>query len=231
MLVTVSRQLGSEGGLIAQRVATELNLLLIDRDFVTGLGKSAGIPPEMLGKLLYEGRRSLAYDIVETLGKAPAVPSGRNLAAQSPLSGVFAPLLGPEQVGREDAAQALGAIIRDLVSRRDVLVLGQGGQVLLHDVAGACHVQLIAPMALRVQRVAAADGVTPRTAKRRIRASDQARSDYIARFYGVNWLDPLLYHIVINIGQTPADAAVAVIVEAAKVLDQTGRTPRTPSDR
>ena len=223
MLVTISRQLGSEGDLIAKRVAVALNLTLVDRDYVSRVALDAGVSSDLLRKLMYEGRRSLAYDIVDSLGKTASATPGHNQPPQNPLGGVFAPLLGPEQVSQEDAAQSIGAVIRDMASRNDVLVLGQGGQVLLRGIPGACHVKIIAPDALRVQRVAAREGVSLRTAGRRVKASDRARDDFVARFYNANWLDPLFYHIVINTGQTPADIAVALIVEAARRLDQAGR--------
>jgi cytidylate kinase len=65
--------------------------------------------------------------------------------------------------------------------------------------------------------------VSLRTGRQRVKTSDRARDDYLARFYNANWLDPLLYHIVINTGQTPVDVAVALIVEATRTLDQAGR--------
>lgn len=223
MLVTISRQLGSEGDLIAARVAAALSLTLIDRDYVNAMALNAGVPADLLRKLMYEGRRSLAFDMVDSLGKAATASPGRNQPPQNPLGGVFAPLLGPEQVSKEDAAQSLGAAIRAVANRSDVLVLGQGGQVLLRGFPGACHAQIVAPTAQRVQRVAAREGVSLRTGRQRVKASDRARDDYLARFYNANWLDPLLYHIVINTGQTPVDVAVALIVEATRTLDQAGR--------
>ena len=44
------------------------------------------------------------------------------------------------------------------------------------------------------------------------------RSDYLARFHNARWLDPLLYHLIINTGPTPLDAAVSLIVHAAQAI-------------
>lgn len=223
MLVTISRQLGSAGDFIAARVAAELGLTLIDRDTISTMALNAGVSLDLVRKLLYEGRRSLAHDVVDALGKTAAGTPGSNQPPQSPLGSVFAPLFGPEQVSQEDAAGRLGAAIRNAAVNNDILVVGRGGQVLLRDYPGVCHVQIIAPPEMRAQRVAAREGVSLRTAQRRVKISDQARSEYLARFHNANWLDPLLYHIVINTGQSPVEVAVLLIVTAARELDRIGR--------
>jgi cytidylate kinase len=220
MIVTLSRQLGSEGDAIATQVAAELHLLVVDRDYVYAAALKTGVPENRLRQLMHEGRRSLAREIVDSLGKSTSGTETTNRPPQHPIGGVFAPLLGPEQVSLEDAARTVGAAIRDLAGSKDVLVLGQGSQVLLRDAPGACHVQVVAPLDWRARRIVTLDGVTLATARRRARASDQARSDYLARYHGVNWLDPLLYHLIINTGQMPVEVAVSLVVHAARTLCQ-----------
>ena len=65
---------------------------------------------------------------------------------------MFAPMLPPVAVSLEEAARSVGLVIREIASRSDVLILGQGGQMWLAGYAVACHVQLVAPLALRVAR-------------------------------------------------------------------------------
>jgi cytidylate kinase len=66
--------------------------------------------------------------------------------------------------------------------------------------------------------VAAQEKVSLATARREVRVNDQARAEYLARYLSVNWLDPLLYHIVINTGYTPLEAAVSLVVQAAQIV-------------
>jgi cytidylate kinase len=197
MIVTVSRQLGSQGDLIAARVATALGLLLIDREYTCRAALRAGVPAILLQKLMYEGEHSLAGQIMDSLGSSSSE-------------------LAPSSVNLEDGVQAIGRLIIDLASRQNVLVLGQGGQSWLRNHRDACHVQVIAPYDLRVERVAARENISPAAARRRVRSSDQARAEYLARYHGVNWLDPLLYHYVINTGLASVDSAVALLIQAAQ---------------
>ena len=58
----------------------------------------------------------------------------------------------------------------------------------------------------------------PRVARQQAQASDRLRADYLARYHGAHWLDPFLYHLIINTGQTSVETAVAVIVQAARQI-------------
>ena len=57
MIVTLSRQLGSGGDVIAARVATALGLTLVDREYVYRAALAAGVPGNLLQKLMYEGQQ------------------------------------------------------------------------------------------------------------------------------------------------------------------------------
>jgi cytidylate kinase len=218
MIVTISRQLGSQGDIIASRVASALGLLIVDREYTFRAAIAAGLPAALLQRLMYEGQHSFAGQIMDSLGSTPSEPADRAAPAPGPLEGIFTPMLAPSGINLEDGVQVIGRLITDLARREEVLVLGQGGQVWLRNRRNACHVQVVAPYNLRIERVADREGVSRAVARRRVRASDQARAEYLARYHGVNWLDPLLYHYVINTGLTSLDTAVSLIVHAAKIM-------------
>ncbi len=219
MIITLSRQLGSDGDAVAARVATALGLTLLDRERVYALALAAGVPADLLHRLMYEGQRSLASEIMDSFSGSGARVEPHP-AAPGPLLGVFAPLLPPAAISLEEAARAVGLVIKDAASQGNVLVLGQGGQSWLRGYSGACHVQIVGPFDLRVARFAAREHVTAVVARRKVRASDQARAAYMLRFHEADWLDPTLYHLVINTGQVSVEAAVSLIIHAAHTVRQ-----------
>jgi cytidylate kinase len=216
MILTISRQLGSQGDDIAARVATALGLLLVDREYICRAALAGGMPATLLQKLMYEGEHSLAGQIVDSLGGSSSELSDRPVATPGPLEGIFTPMLAPSNISLEDGAQVIGRLIIDVASRQDVLVLGQGGQSWLRNRWDALHIQVIAPFELRIERVADREHISRSAARRRVRNSDQARAEYLARYHGVNWLDPLLYHYVINTGLASVDAAAALLIRTAQ---------------
>ena len=81
-----------------------------------------------------------------------------------------------------------------------------------------CHVQVVAPLELRIKSLTERERLSAAVARRQVRSNDRCRSDYLLRFHNERWLDPLLYHLVINTGPTPLEAAVSLIVHAAQVV-------------
>lgn len=222
MIVTLSRQVGSGGDEIAARVAAALGLQLVDREHIRSAALGAGVPPELLHKLLYEGRRSLAAQILDSLGGPPGGVTAGDTPPPGPLAGIFGPVLPPPSISLEEAVRTIGLVIKNVASQDNVLILGQGGQVWLHDYQGTCHVQVVAAFDLRVARVAERQKLSLADARRMVQATDRARADYLARYHGARWLDPLLYHLVVNTSHTSTEAAVSLIVQAAQVV---GRRP------
>jgi len=218
MIITLSRQLGSGGDDIAARVAAALGLTLVDREYVQRAALAAGVPGNLLQKLMYEGHSSLAAEIMDSLGGRPNEITTVPKQAPPPLLGIYAPMLPPTAVSQEEAAGAVGLVIKDIASQDSALILGQGAQVLLRGYVGVCHVQVVAPPELRIKRLAEREGLSAIAARRQVLNNDRARSDYLVRFHNERWLDPLLYHLVINTGSIPLDAAVSLIVHAAQVI-------------
>lgn len=213
MIVTVSRQYGSDGEVIARSVAETLGLTLVDRELVHNAALEAGLSPDLLQRLMYSRERNMADEIIHGLGSV--TPGVVATAAANPLLGVFSPLVSTNTVTLEEGARAVGEIIRSIAAAGNVMILGQGGQALLKDQPGALHVLFVAPLDLRVARVAEWHKLTLSAARRRVKGQDDARRDYLARYHNVRWLDPLLYDLVINTAHLTRTEAAALLARAA----------------
>ncbi len=218
MIITLSRQMGSFGDEIGHRVAADLHLRLADREFIRAQALAAGVAADLLNRLLGEEQHNLAVAVLESLSDAPRPVAAGGAAAPNPLGTVFAPILQLSSVNLEEAARQIGAIIRAAAEENDILFLELGSQVVLHDRPATLHVQIVAPFELRAARLAQHYRMSMTLARRQVRACDHARADYLARYHGANWLDPLWYHLVINTGFWSVEDAVALIVAAARRL-------------
>jgi cytidylate kinase len=92
----------------------------------------------------------------------------------------------------------LKTVIYDFALQGNGIVLGRGGQVLLAGVPGVYHVRVIAPLAVRVERIKQAYKCDARQAEAIIRHSDHTRAGFHRFFYNVNWEDGSLYDLVLN---------------------------------
>jgi cytidylate kinase len=97
----------------------------------------------------------------------------------------------------------------------NVVLLARGATVLLRDVPSALHVNVFAPFARRVEVVMAREGLTRPIAEQVVRQSDQDRAGYMRYLYDQDWMDPLLYDVMINTDVTSRQHACELIVLAA----------------
>jgi cytidylate kinase len=234
-VITLSRQLGSHGGEIAALVAQALDLRLIDAATINQAAQRAGVPRIALAELEHEGEWGLANQVLKALRTMPNLRSAAQFPTPEPgkedmaypgvssmtipFAGLFSPTVPPISASLEGYVRMVGLVIRGLAHEGDVLILGRGGQVLLKDYSGALHIQTVAPQAYRVEMLMSRYGLNKRDAQSRLRTSDRSRFDYLRRYHGVDWLDPTLYHLVINAGQMPIGTAVDLIIAAQKAIE------------
>jgi hypothetical protein len=228
--------MGTHGGEIANKVAQRLGLRLIDLATINQAAEKAGVPRNALAELESEGQEGLANQVLKALrtmpslpstASSPASPAGETEAAQPgvaaltmPFAGLFSTTVPPISASLEGYVRMVGLVIKGLAREGNVLILGRGGQVLLKHYHSALHIQTVAPLASRTEVIMASQGIDKREAQRRLRASDRARSDYLRRYHGVDWLDPTLYHLVINSGRVSVDTAVDLIIAIQQAAKQ-----------
>jgi cytidylate kinase len=106
-------------------------------------------------------------------------------------------------------------IIYQYARADDVVILARGATVLLSDVPSALHVNVFAPYERRVEVVIAREGITRPIAEQVVRESDQDRAGYMRYLFDQDWMDPLLYDVMINTQVTTREHACDLIVQAA----------------
>jgi cytidylate kinase len=129
-----------------------------------------------------------------------------------------------EQLNEEWCVQMIQNIVRRAYERGNVVIVGRGGQAILKNEPGVLHVRIKAPRDIRIKRVQYREmvGLAPKfqhsQAQKTVDEHDKAAAAYVQRFYGVDWDDPLLYHLVINTGKWGAEAAAHLIAAGVHYL-------------
>lgn len=111
----------------------------------------------------------------------------------------------------------LQSIIYQYAKQDDVVLIGRAATVLLSDVPSALHVNMFAPFDHRVEAVMALEGVTRPLAEQIVRESDQDRAGYMKYLFDCDWMDPLLYDLMINTSLISREHACELIIQAAHV--------------
>lgn len=169
------------------------------------LGREIG---RRLGEQL--GWRVIAREVINEAARRSGAPEAA-LAAIDELN-----LLGscPSPEACLAYRQSVDQVVNEMAGQGRLVLVGRAGQVILAGRPDVLHLRTIAPRELRAERVAEWQGISLRAALAQIDASDRFRKNYLKRFYGIDWNDPIHYDLVINTGHVPLDQALQIILAA-----------------
>jgi cytidylate kinase len=205
-IVTISREFGSGGSAIAERVANALGWQLYDNAMVDAVAARLGISVEEVS-----AREERLPSLAERLAKAislttPAfVPSVSDAAA--------AP-------GEDQIVEMTKRVMEEAVSAGPAVIVGRGAQCLLALRADALHVFCYAPVAALVASTMTAQGLTAEEARKRVSETNNRRADYVKRYWQRDWRDVSNYHLCVNTAWLGVQGASELIVrEAARLVE------------
>ena len=92
----------------------------------------------------------------------------------------------------------LFTIMRKLASMGKVILIGRGGACVTRGVPGGIHLRLVAPEAIRVERVMKQQKLDKTAATAWVHRHDHERSHLVRDFFSRDIEDPLLYDAVWN---------------------------------
>jgi len=206
-VVTISRQYASGGGPIAQRVADELGIDLLDRALIQEVAQRLGLPEALVSERDERGD-SLITQLVNALRL-----SYPDISAPTDMFDVSSAY--PDLSDRA-YVQTIEQVIQEASKSDNIVVVGRGSHYVLRNHPRALHVYVYAPFDLRVQRVMVEQGVNRADAERLTRDFDHARARFARHFYHADWQSPKDYHLMINAGEIGEATACDLIVRAAR---------------
>src|ERR1051326_4101707 len=119
--------------------------------------------------------------------------------------------------------------IAEVVRLHNVVILGSGAQFLFAKVMAALHVQIVAPLPYRVARIMRVANVDRQSAEKIISDRDEAKRDFVHHLYSQDWRDPAHYDLVLNLDRFSNEAAVQMIIGAAKSKGIEAQTVELPA--
>lgn len=191
-VITVSREYGSGGGIVAEMLSNRLDWKLVDRSLVTEVAQRAQIDPEVAARF-DERVDPWFHRLVKSLWRG---------GYEGVASSVDTDVIDSEAMTRIGAE-----IVREAASMGHCVIVGRGSQCLLRNRKDTFHVSVFGPYKGKVQRLR--ELLPPGSdVERAIEEMDHWRATYIKRNFDKDWKDRRLYHLVISSGlglETVAD--------------------------
>jgi len=183
-VITISRESGSGGRLVAKGIAKKLDFDLFHREVIQEMAKSAQMSSSLLETLDEKGL-SILEDWISSL--------------------VYERHLWPDQY-----LQHLMKVIATIGKHGKAVIVGRGANFVLPP-ERRFRVRIVAPLELRVQKVALDSDIPVDEAKRRVLRTDSDRSAFVRKYFNADISDPINYDLVINTEILSVNAATDIL--------------------
>ena len=183
-VITLSREPGSGGRLVAQGIAAELGLDLFHQEVLHAMASSAKV-----------GTR-----VLETLDER-----GLNM-----LEDWVAAVVNERHLWPDEYARHLFKIVGAIGRHGQAVLVGRGANYIL-PADRRFRVRIVAPLEFRIKSVAHTHDLKPEEARRRVTRTDADRKAFIRKYFNADIADPRHYDMVLNTGVLSIEHAVAAV--------------------
>ncbi len=190
-IITISREYGSGGVFIAEKLAKKLGYDLFHQEIIDEMAKSAKISKR----------------IVKTLDEK----------GLSTLEEAISAMINEKHLWPDEYLKHLMRVIGTIGKHGRAVIVGRGGHVIL-PVEKILRIRVICPLPQRIKNIARRLNVSEIEARKIVLKTDADRRSFIRKYFYIDAADPLNYDVVINTGRISYDTAVESIIAGLKSL-------------
>lgn len=183
-VISISREPGSGGRILAQKIAEKHALDLFHQEVIHEMAASAKVSKVFMQTLDEKGLSVLEHWIASTVHQ--------------------------RQMWPDQYLQHLMKVIGTIGKHGNAVIIGRGANFILPP-EGRFRARVVAPRQARIANVARDYGVSPDEAKRRITRTESERRAFIRKYFNANIADPTNYDMVINTETIDIDRAAATV--------------------
>lgn len=197
-VLTVAREFGSGGAAISRLVADRLNWRLLDREILDEVMRMAGVERDAAERC-DERLDPMFHRLLKSLWQGGFETSTTEISV--------------DPFDSEAMTRCARIVIEQAASHGSCVIVGRGGQCVLHDRDDTLNVFVWAPRAYRISRVKERLPQEP-DPEALMDSIDRARISFMRREFNANWCDHRLYDLMINSAlgyEVAADCIVAAI--------------------
>ncbi len=182
-IITVEREYGSGGALIARQLADRLGWKHWDEALTAEIARIAKVDPRA-ARLCDERVDPLVYRLFKVFARGSYE---RALPIEE----------GSSTFDTDRMVAILHKVIEDVAARGNCVIVGRGAPYILREHPDAFHVFVYAPTDEKIRRVRSL-GKTEREAAQLVSEVDAERASFIRHYFGKEWPCRSLYNMMIN---------------------------------
>jgi cytidylate kinase len=203
-VITISRELGSEGDNIVEILCQALGHKRVDKAILTQIAEEAGVDVEavlVMERSITSSPKLVSSEMTSLYRKQPTAFKKKSA------------------LDNQTYARVLQEAMERFAKEGNVIIVGRGGQMILRDWPTALHIRLYASPEVRVQRLMQRENISEPEAKRRVTRSDEQKRQAIRQMHNnADWTNLKYYHLAIDTARIPLEVAAKIIVLAVENL-------------
>jgi cytidylate kinase len=188
-LVTLSREPGSGGRLMAAGIAEKLHFDLFHQEVIHAMAKSAQVSTKMLESVDEKGLSMIEDWVASAVHKRHLWP--------------------------DEYLQHLLKVIGTIGKHGRAVIVGRGANFVL-PANKHLRVRVIAPAEFRAEQVAREHKLSREEARRRILKTESERQAFVRKYFHADIADPKNYDIVLNTGKIQIEEGVEAVCSLLK---------------
>lgn len=188
-VITISRQYGSGGRIIAKKLAEELNIPFYDNELINLAAEKTGLSAE-------------CFQDAELVSKGNLLFSLTSLTPMMDNYGL--PL-------NEKIFLVQSQVIKEVAEQGSCVIVGRSADYVLADFPNCINIFIYAEIEDRVKRAVQEYGLESKHAEATVLKTDKKRAGYYNYFAGRKWGKTENYDLCINTSKIPIDDVVAIL--------------------
>ena len=198
LIITISREFGSGGRLIGERLARQLGIQFYDKDIIRMTSEKSGLSPEFIENNEERVNRSYLFNIATA-----AYPDFK-----------FVPQYDIPMNDKTFIAQT--TVIKELAEASSCVIVGRCADYILRNQKHLLRVFVRSEPEDRIRRIAKDYELASEAAESKIKKNDKNRANFYKHYSGNNWGSMKNYDLMINTSFVGVDGAVEIIKSALR---------------
>jgi cytidylate kinase len=180
--ITIEREYGAGGGVIAKKLADRLSWKLWDQALTSEIARVAQVDHSVV-KRMDERCDSMFYRLMKVFMRGSMEQS--------------LPLRNMDHFDADSMVEFMQRVISGAASEGNSVIVGRGAPFLLRGRPDTFHVFIYAPHEEKIRRLREA-GKGEDQASDEIESVDRQRVIFVRKYFGMEWPTRELYHLMIN---------------------------------
>lgn len=202
-VITISRQLGSNGKVIGELIAEKLGYRFFDKKSVAEIGKANGLNASLFEGIDEKPTNSFLYALVMGL------QSGKGLYYQ------YNDVLNGDNFFRIQAD-----IIKEIAEGGNCVIMGRCADYILRMRPDLVKFFIYADSSARVQNIMERNGVSEKEACSAISKADKRRANYYNFYTNHSWGNVENYDLALNVTNLSKEDAAELLIDFIKLKNK-----------